>query len=40
MVQRMFWDDCGAWNSKDGQVTTKHYVRDDKILHVVNVQDG
>ena len=38
--KNVFWDDCGAWNSRDGRNLTAHYVKDGSALRNVNVQDG
>ena len=35
-----FWDDCGAWSSKDGRVVKRTYAVSGKRLSVVQVVNG
>jgi len=36
----VFWDDCGAWNSKDGRNVTTQFMRNGNVFTVVKVHDG
>jgi len=38
--KNIFWDDCGAWSSKDGHVVKRTYVVSGKRLSVVQVVNG